>query len=133
MKKIYLFAFALGLFTATACSSLPAIAQQQAPDTKKDTATSSTTPAAAPIQVPGPEKKYILRLTAQEITLLSQVIDASSAPHVTVMGITKVINEQLMPQVRLPETGQTVSDNKSNENQNSGKAPSSLEKKKGKK
>ena len=101
MKKTNLFAFTLTLSLFALCGTHCSLAQQ-AKASPKDTVTQATEPAKtpAPIQVPGPEKKYTLRLTAQEITLLSQVIDASSAPHVTVMGITKVINEQLMPQVQ---------------------------------
>ncbi len=99
MKKTNLFAFTLTLSLFAICGTHCSLAQQ-AKASPKDTGTVALTKNPAPIQVPGPEKRYLIRLTAQEITLLSQVIDASSAPHVTVMGISKVINEQLMPQVQ---------------------------------
>lgn len=101
MKKINLLAFTLTLSLFAICGTHCSLAQQAKASAKDTSATTGEqAKATAPIQVPGPAKKYTLQLTAQEITLLSQVIDASSAPHVTVMGITKVINDQLMPQVQ---------------------------------
>lgn len=107
MKKIYLLAL-------TAVCSInfgsKAIAQNanSASDTSIAAPAAPAVPAHAPvnnnIKVPGPEKKYLISLTAQELTLLSQVIDASTSPHVTVMGISKVINDQLMPQVQQTQT-----------------------------
>jgi len=99
MKKTNLFALILTLSLLALVGTHYGLAQLTKKNSK-DTTTAEQAKATAPIQVPGPEKKYVLQLTAQEITLLSQVIDASSAPHVTVMGITKVINDQLMPQVQ---------------------------------
>ena len=49
---------------------------------------------------PPADKRYAIYLTAQDISVLSQVIDQSNASHLMVMGITKIIQEQLTAQVK---------------------------------
>ena len=96
MKKLLL------LFIISGCTAT-AFAQQSAP--AKDTSVHAPeTPVAAaqPISVSTQPHKYMIALTQQDLTLLGQVIDASTASHVNVTALLKTINDQLIPQMQPP-------------------------------
>jgi len=80
--------------------ALLALASTTSTFAQSNTPASDTTKNAASVtgQPQQPERKYVIYLTAQQISLLGQIMSSSTAPYVNVIALEKILNEQLGPQ-----------------------------------
>ena len=94
MKKTLLAAALLALAFATST----AFAQTNTP------ASDTTKSASVTAQPQQPERKYVIYLTAQQISLLGQIMSQSTAPYVNVIAMEKILNEQLNAQANTEQS-----------------------------